>query len=58
MVQYAHHHRDRRNIATHLLGFSLIILTIGVLMLGPSWSLAGQTLTLSLASLARTGGGV
>jgi uncharacterized membrane protein YGL010W len=49
MVQYAHYHRDRRNIATHLLGIPLIFLSIGVLLLGPAWSVAGQTLTLAWA---------
>jgi uncharacterized membrane protein YGL010W len=54
MVQYAHYHRDRRNIATHLLGIPLISLSIGVLMLGPTWSVAGQTLTLAWAVWALT----
>ena len=49
MVQYAHYHRDRRNIATHVVGIPLIFLSIGVLMLGPAWSVAGQTLTLAWA---------
>jgi uncharacterized membrane protein YGL010W len=47
MVQYAHYHRDRRNIATHLVGIPLIFLSIGVLLLGPTWLVAGQTLTLA-----------
>jgi uncharacterized membrane protein YGL010W len=54
MVQYAHYHRDRRNIATHLLGIALIFLSIGVLLLGPSWAVAGQTLTLAWAMWALT----
>jgi uncharacterized membrane protein YGL010W len=54
MVQYAHCHRDRRNIATHLLGIPLIFLSVGVLMLGPTWSVAGQTLTLAWAMWALT----
>jgi uncharacterized membrane protein YGL010W len=54
MVQYAHYHRDRRNIATHLLGIPLIFLSLGVLMLGPSLSVAGQTLTLAWAMWALT----
>jgi len=49
MVQYAHYHRDRRNITTHLLGIPLIVLSIGVLLLGPAWAVAGQTLTLAWA---------
>jgi uncharacterized membrane protein YGL010W len=54
MVQYAHYHRDRRNIATHVVGIPLIFLSIGVLLLGPAWSVAGQTLTLAWAMWALT----
>lgn len=32
MVQYAHYHRDRRNIATHFIGIPLIVFAIGVLL--------------------------
>ncbi|MGL6108994.1 MAG: DUF962 domain-containing protein [Rubrivivax sp.] len=39
MVQYAGYHRDRRNIATHMVGVPMIVFGIGVLMarahLGP-----------------------
>ncbi len=54
MVQYANYHRDRRNIATHLVGIPLIFLSIGVLLLSPAWSVAGQTLTLAWAMWALT----
>ena len=54
MVQYAHYHRDRRNIATHLAGIPLIFMSVGVLVLGPAWSVAGQTLTLAWALWALT----
>ena len=54
MVQYAHYHRDRRNIATHLVGIPLIFMAIGVLLLGPSWSVAGLTVTLAWIMLALT----
>lgn len=54
MVQYAHYHRDRRNIATHLAGIPLITLSIGVLMLSPSWTVAGHDLTLAWAMWALT----
>jgi len=40
MVQYARYHRDRRNIATHMVGVPMIVFGIGVLMarahLGPA----------------------
>jgi uncharacterized membrane protein YGL010W len=54
MVQYAHYHRDRRNIATHLAGIPLIFMSVGVLVLGPAWSVAGHTLTLAWALWALT----
>lgn len=45
MVQYAHYHRDRRNIATHLLGVPLIFVAIGILLTQPQWPIAGEVLT-------------
>jgi uncharacterized membrane protein YGL010W len=45
MVQYAHYHRDRRNILTHLLGIPLIFTAIGVWLAQPQWSVAGLLLT-------------
>lgn len=54
MVQYAHYHRDRRNIATHLVGIPLIVTSIGILLLGPTWLVAGQTVTLAWAMWALT----
>ena len=44
MVQYAHYHRDRRNIATHLIGIPLIVLALGVWLDVP---LPGTGLTLA-----------
>jgi uncharacterized membrane protein YGL010W len=35
MVQYAHYHRDRRNILTHLVGIPLIVMAVGMLLLHP-----------------------
>jgi hypothetical protein len=35
MVQYAHYHRDRRNIFTHLLGIPLIVMAVGMLLISP-----------------------
>ncbi|MEY3886678.1 MAG: hypothetical protein RL650_770 [Pseudomonadota bacterium] len=47
MVQYAHYHRDRRNIATHLVGIPLIVLSIGMLLSLVSMDIAGQPVTLA-----------
>ena len=47
MVQYAHYHRDRRNILTHLVGIPLIVLSIGMLLSLISFDIAGNTVTLA-----------
>ncbi|WP_090139695.1 DUF962 domain-containing protein [Limnohabitans sp. DM1] len=45
MVQYAHYHRDRRNIATHLLGVPLIFMAIGMMLTQPTWAWGEWALT-------------
>ena len=45
MVQYAAYHRDRRNIATHLVGIPLIVFSVGVLLARPDLPVAGYVLT-------------
>lgn len=45
MVQYAHYHRDRRNIVTHFVGIPLIFMAIAVLLASPAWPVAGLALT-------------
>lgn len=45
MVQYAHYHRDRRNIATHFVGIPLIFMAIAVWLASPVWPVAGLALT-------------
>ncbi len=51
MVQYAHYHRDRRNITTHMLGVPMIVLGVGVLLarvpLGGAFTLAGAAWALT-----------
>ncbi|MBT9490449.1 MAG: DUF962 domain-containing protein [Rubrivivax sp.] len=42
---YAEYHRDRRNIATHLVGVPLIVLGIGVLLARPAFAVGGLLLT-------------
>jgi len=39
MVQYAHYHRDRRNILTHVVGIPLIVMSLGMLLVHPVWRL-------------------
>ena len=48
MVQYAHYHRDRRNIATHLVGIPLIVLSIGMLLSLVVIDIAGQSVSLAV----------
>ena len=45
MVQYAHYHRDRRNIVTHLVGIPLIVLSIGMLLSLVSLDIGGMSIT-------------
>lgn len=45
LIQYAHYHRDRRNIQTHLVGVPMIVFAIGVLLSHPVLVLGGWTLT-------------
>lgn len=45
MAQYAEYHRDRRNITTHFIGIPLIVLSLGVLLARPQFTVGGQLLT-------------
>ena len=45
LKQYAEYHRDRRNIATHLLGVPMIVFGVGVLLARPAIELSGFGLT-------------
>ena len=45
MVMYAHYHRDRRNILTHVVGIPLIVLSIGLLLARPVWAVGEWALT-------------
>jgi len=45
LAQYAAYHRDRRNIATHLVGVPLIVFGVGVLLARPAFALGGLALS-------------
>lgn len=45
LKQYAEYHRDRRNIATHLVGVPMIVFGVGVLLARPTFLAAGWALT-------------
>jgi uncharacterized membrane protein YGL010W len=45
LQQYAHYHRDRRNIATHLVGVPMIVFGVGVFLAGVSFPLGGWLVT-------------
>lgn len=45
LAQYACYHRDRRNIATHLIGIPLIVLGIVILLSRPQFMLFGLSLS-------------
>jgi uncharacterized membrane protein YGL010W len=44
LESYARYHRDRRNIATHLLGVPLIVFAVSVLLSGVRWQVNGQVM--------------
>jgi uncharacterized membrane protein YGL010W len=52
--QYAEYHRDRRNIATHLIGVPIIGVGLGVLLSTPAFELGRLTLTPGWVLLALT----
>ncbi|MBW8467885.1 MAG: DUF962 domain-containing protein [Thiobacillus sp.] len=45
LVQYAHYHRDRRNIATHYIGIPLIAFAIAALLARVQWEAAGLVIS-------------
>jgi uncharacterized membrane protein YGL010W len=45
LVHYASYHRDRRNIATHMVGVPMIVFSLGVLLARPAFAPAGWILT-------------
>ena len=45
LSKYAEYHRDRRNIATHLVGVPMIVFAVIVLLSRPSFEVAGLVLT-------------
>ena len=45
LTQYAEYHRDRRNIATHLVGVPMIVFAVGVLLARPAFTIGGLALS-------------
>ena len=45
LVQYAHYHRDPRNIATHYIGIPLIAFAIAALLARVQWEAAGLVIS-------------
>ena len=53
LAAYAAYHRDRRNVATHMVGIPMIVLAVVVLLSRPVFSVAGvSTSPAVIASLA------
>jgi uncharacterized membrane protein YGL010W len=50
LSQYASYHRDRRNIATHLVGIPMIVLGVEALLARPSVVVQGLPLSAALAA--------
>ena len=45
LTQYAHYHRDKRNIATHVVGVPMIVFAVGVLLARSTWQLGSISIT-------------
>jgi uncharacterized membrane protein YGL010W len=45
LADYAAYHRDRRNIATHLVGVPMIVFAVGVLLARPAFAFGGLALS-------------
>ncbi len=54
LAQYATYHRDRRNIATHLVGIPMIVVSIAILLSRPAIDVAGVLVTPALVLTGAT----
>lgn len=48
LAEYAAYHRDRRNIATHLVGIPMIVVALQILLSRPYWGFEGWFITPAL----------
>lgn len=48
LADYAAYHRDRRNIATHLIGIPMIVIALQILLSRPHWAFDGWFLSPAL----------
>ncbi len=55
LANYAAYHRDRRNIATHLIGVPMIVFGVVTLMARPAIEVAGLPLTPAMVALIAAG---
>ncbi len=56
ITQYAHYHRDRRNITTHFVGVPMIVFGVGVLLARAQALVNGTQVTLAWAAVALAAG--
>ena len=54
LAKYATYHRDRRNIATHLIGIPMIVVSIAILLSRPGIDVGGVLLTPALVLTGAT----
>ena len=55
LANYAAYHRDRRNIATHLVGVPMIVFAVVTLLSRPAFEVAGLALTPAWITLVAAG---
>jgi uncharacterized membrane protein YGL010W len=58
LSSYAAYHRDRRNIATHVVGIPLIVFAVTILLARTAWSVPGLPFALTPAMLAAAAAGL
>ena len=55
LANYAAYHRDRRNIATHLLGVPMIVFSVVLLLARPAVEVVGLSVTPAIVALIAAG---
>lgn len=56
LASYGAYHRDRRNIATHLIGVPMIMFAVAVLLSRPAFTLGGSLVITPAAAVASVAG--
>lgn len=55
LAKYGEYHRERRNVATHIVGIPMIVLAVEVLLSRPVWLIGGWPLTPAMVASVAAG---